>query len=265
MCERKEEEKNEKKICTWSELVQRCIEGKKNVDVDSDWIRQNLETTTFRKEFEEEVGTVGKENFSTLYSIWKYIFDDAVPVDAKNSEFLSSGWVAAPAETKRKNLRKYLSVLTDYVLSAQREMFIVDDRFIYKCFEHDLEKVLFFILENAKYYKIQISMDRLQDLYICYSIDLNKVEYVIKLLHEMDMPHLDYALRFASLDFLLILVKVSKFIPNFDKHMEILEKEFRPRDLKHLKVFDYWQRRRAVNSKVPVRRNGTKNPYYNVS
>lgn len=198
----------------------------------------------YTKKFEETKSSLSRE---LVYKLWNAAFYAPEPF---RFEFEMQGLDASQKVfivQQKTNRRKYIASLTDYVINEFRDTLQIDDRFILKAFEHNLDSTLLFILENSKFYNIHVSTERLSDLYIIFSCDTENVKMLAKLLQSrslqsVNIQNLEYVLRFASLDYLMALWKLRRYIPSFDDYMSMLENTLTKKEWKQLYFFDWWRR-----------------------
>lgn len=179
-----------------------------------------------------------------VYKIWEVMF---LKREEYSKEYELEGLSNVRKEEiaeKKKHCRKYLTSLTNHVLAAYRDTFIISDRFLLGCFSHSLESVLYFIEENEKFFKFSLSTTNLCDLYILLSIDTNNMTIFMRYIKNFDQPHLEYAITFATIDFLMMVWKSRKYIPDFDTKMTSLESSMKGKDWKQHRFFDWWRNHR---------------------
>ena len=179
-----------------------------------------------------------------LYRVWEHMFLKSAP---KNDDLLLES-LSHDEKKKRQrdtNLKKtYLTSLTDHILTLYRNDIVINDAFVYKCFEHNLEKVLTILLDTQQFYRVELGKGTLLDLYIVLSCDLNNVKMFMKMLPEFNIHHLEYVLRYGSYDMLTMIYRYGKTIKSFDANMNMLDRMLVKKDWKLVKFFDRWRRER---------------------
>lgn len=174
-----------------------------------------------------------------IYRLWECVF---LQKEIYSDELSMEGMTKSEktkVETTKKNKRRYISSLTEDVLSLYRETLLINDIFICKCFEHGLDKILFFILENRKYYRIELKEGTLEDNYIAISCDMGNVKIFTALMSFINIHHMEYALRYSSFSFLMLIWQMRKSIPNFDEYIKTLKKTMKGQNWKQMKYFEY--------------------------
>jgi hypothetical protein len=146
-----------------------------------------------------------------LCKIWHNMFKYILPDDSEKNDV--------------ENYRKYLEELTLYMLVTYRKDVNVNNRFILCCFHQKLTRTLFELLNNAKFYSLNICHSgnfkkknlNLIDFYLCVAAEYNYIEYFLhsQLVCHVEYEHVLYALKYSSIDFLNALLK-SKQVLKFD-------------------------------------------------
>ena len=207
-------------------------------ELDHERIARDLYNRKWEKEFETEKILIPQDD---LYNIWEHLFlslQEYKTVQYIELANLGSGAKKAVLEL-RKNRKLYITSLTNYILTAFRPKLTINDRFMSKCFEHELDTIIFFILENQKFFNISITTDSLIDLLILLSIDYNNVVTFARFSPLLTRAHLEYAIHFASFDFLLLMWKMRRYIPNFDKTVLELRETMKGQEWKQHKFFEW--------------------------
>jgi hypothetical protein len=170
-----------------------------------------------------------------LYRIWEHMF---LKPGYNQNELLEN--LTAREKTEMDVKRKYLTILTDQILNIYRHSIVIDESFVFKCFEHDLEKVLLMLLRIHHLYNVKLEKGTLFDLYFVYACDLGKNKILVKLLPETNIHHLEYALRYTSYETIRLIYEHRRCIPSFDANMTILRSIVQ--NWKTNKIFERWQR-----------------------
>jgi hypothetical protein len=221
----RKEHKDDKDVKEHKERKNICYK-----DVVADILKKDYYHTFF-----DDVSTLPDK---VLYSLWQSMFlsadlcgDYVAMADLTKSQ---EKYLIA----KRDNKRRYLTVLTDKVLSTYRNTILINDVFLAKLYEHDLEKIILHILHNSKFYHVKLLQGSLLDNLIILSMETNNIRILRKLLPAIKVEHMEHALRYSSYAFLTLMLKIKKWIPNFDKNIEWLETNMKNKDWKQLKFFD---------------------------
>lgn len=233
-------------IETWKELVEYFVSESHVYIIDDDGINYDavVKCMDAYKYISDEVSTVLQNVPNNVaFKLWDKVFFARQPFKYDFELDGMSKEVKKQAEELKQNRRRYVSALTDYVLSTFRDSIEIDDKFIVKLFEHDLQQTLLFLLENKDNFKMkQETKDNMVDLYIMVSCDTNNIRMFVRLLDFLKIEHLEYAIRFASYDFLINLWKMRKWIPQYDSYMRTLDKVMKGKSWKQLQYFDwYWK------------------------
>jgi hypothetical protein len=206
-------------------------------------IIKSIFSCKYDKNFEKEKNVIPCD---IIFKIWNKMYYAS---DQYKYQFTLQGLSKSQKDLIQKqksNQRAYITSLTDHIITAFRKELVIDDRFIFKAFEHDLESILSFIFDNTEFFIIKISTNNLTDLYLTFAIDMSHIKIFSKMLHHVNIQHLEYALRFATLDFLMIIWKIRRWIPNYDEYMQTLQSIMSKRDWKQLQYFDWWERHKPV-------------------
>ena len=142
-------------------------------------------------------------------------------------------------KNSEKSRKKYLHSLTDNVLSLYLNELIIDDKFVWKCFEHGLDGILNQIYDNQDLFKLSISTETLSDLYILMSVDADRIEQFLRHVNDVKVSHIEYAIRFGNINFLMMMWKSKKYIKNFDTIVKDLEKTMQGKQWIQLYFFDW--------------------------
>jgi hypothetical protein len=200
------------------------------------------------KQYEEEKrdGRIPKR---ILYRLWEHMFVGRGNARSVNDELLLES-LSKNERNKRERMvnikKKYLTSLTEHILVLYRDQIVINDAFVHKCFEHNLDKILTTLLETQRFYRIELSQGTLLDLYIVLACDVNNMKMLIKLLPDMNIHHLEYALKYGSYDLLSIIYRYRKTVPSFDANMRMLDRIFTKKDWKLIKFFDRWRREMII-------------------
>lgn len=166
-----------------------------------------------------------------LYRIWQEVFLQRQGVEVADNETESVKKLPVP--------KKLISLLTDDVMTLFRETLIINDRFLLKCFEHGLENILLFLYENQQCFKVSITTPKLHDLYIMLACDTECTSMFMRLVKKVTRLHIEYALRHATFDFLLVIWKARQYIPRFNMYIQEITQD--PEQPMYLR--EYKQRR----------------------
>jgi len=236
-----------RKLIDVSEMIRTntgCTRIPPAIPVDYVAVKQDLYDCPFYREFETEKQSLGR---NILYALWECMFlEDGVNKDVTSLQDLTKSRLNKILQDM-SNREKYISSLTDSIISLFRNKLIINDVFVYKCFEHKLEKILFFVLDNEHLFNVRLKEGTLTDIYVAMACDTDNIKSFGKLGAKITIPHLEYALRYATYDFLLLVLKMKKCIPDFDAKIETLRNTMRGRNWKQLQFFDLWDKRRTVN------------------
>lgn len=233
-------EKQFQPLDTWKALVAYFATGGSGmVDIETKAVIADIYKDVHNSEFEEQKSTMTK---GIIYNLWEEMF---YAPELFKYEFELQGLTKQQKEfvvAKKTNIRKYIGSFTDYVLTVYRNEITINDRFVAKLFEHDLEKILVFILENEKFFSISVSTEKLSDLYIILACDMGNFKIFSKMLPYVNIYHFEYAVRFATLDFLMMMWKMRRWLPKFDENMRILQNNMEKKEWKQLQFFDWWMK-----------------------
>ncbi len=164
-----------------------------------------------------------------LYRIWQVAFLTSVDYgeEAKLQQSAKTGIEA----------RKWLiGVLTDNVMTVFRSTLIINDRFVLKCFEHDLDNILLYLYENPQFFNLSISTPKLEDLYIMLACETGSITMFLRLVKKVRKIHIEYAMRHASSDFLMLIWKSRSYIAHFHDYIQAIQADLdRPLALREFK------------------------------
>lgn len=155
-----------------------------------------------------------------LYKIWEPVFlaspeKEAIGAAKQNKKNKESLYLR----------KKLLTLLTDEVMTTFRKRIVINDRFVLKCFEHGLDSILLYLLENRQFFQFNITAPQLEDLYLMIACDTSGSAMFLRLVQSVGLPHIRYALRHATFDFLMILWKSRKHIENFDVYIDTIRSD----------------------------------------
>lgn len=187
-------------------------------------IAKSLEKCEWDENFKSEQT---KLSDNALYRIWEKLF--LMPMYTDTGEIVSL-----------KKYKPFITSLTERVLLNFRKEIIINEKFIDKLFQHEMEMILIYLYENQRFFNI--SNMNLTDIYLMNSCDKDNISMFIKLTKNVNINHLEYAVRFSSQLFLMSLWKIRRYIPNFDENMKILKKTMKGKDSKHYKFFDWCEK-----------------------
>jgi hypothetical protein len=158
---------------------------------------------------------------SSLFALWECMFNGG---HRDEDAFVGLGKMQKKKlESEFTVKKKILTILTNDVLGKFRNVIVVNDRFVLKCIEHELDSVLFHLLDAKDFYKVDISTETLTDLYLMLASEVGNVTLFSKFAKEVSMEHLLYALTFATYDFLVAMYKMKKAIPDLRKNLLVLD------------------------------------------
>lgn len=191
-----------------------------------------LYASPYPKDFKSQLTSIPKE---IVYNLWEILFFES---ETKAYDNISDSM--SKLETQQKENRgKYLGELTDYVLSAFRDKITITDKFLCKMFEHGLDKQIIFLVENEKFFNVSLKEGTLIDVCLALSCDFTNVKVFTRLLPNLRMEHISYAIRYAAYDFLMLMWKMRRWIPNYKEHITQLRKTMKNKTWKQMKYFDW--------------------------
>lgn len=205
--------------------------------IDKNTIVQDMCKQEWSKTFDQDKLKIPDK---LLYVLWQHMFLEEYKSYktqfVKESDTMSKSQMTK-VEKDMKRIKKYLHSLTEYVILIYREVFIIDDRFVLKCFENDLDQILLDILQMQRFYKVSTTCD-LQDLYILMACDNADLNMIAKLSKHIQVQHLEYAIKFGPFEFLQSLWKGRRSIPDFNIMIRHLSNKMTNKSWKEMKFFD---------------------------
>ncbi len=170
-----------------------------------------------------------------LYQIWEVAFL------GKNKK--QSSDKQPTDKPKPETTKKLIYLMTDRVMAVFRTSLIINDRFVLKCFEHGLDSVLLYLYDNERFFKLSITTPKLEDLYIMLACDTGSVGMFLHFTRKIQRIHIEYALRHASNEFLMVVWKSRQYIPAFREHMQAIQADedhpMKTRDFKQRTFLDW--------------------------
>ena len=155
-----------------------------------------------------------------LYRIWQVGF-------LATADPSLAGEVKPSPAVKRKAeaLKRLMGLLTDNVMTVFRSDLVINDRFVLKCFEHGLDNILLYLYDNQRFFQLSISTPELQDLYIMLACDTGSITMFLHFVKKIRRIHIEYAMKNASNDFLMIVWKSRAYIPHFHEYIQSIRDE----------------------------------------
>ena len=233
---------NSTTIQTWKHLVEitsqpdgteKCREAAKACSISYEQIANDL-CNSAPADFDKQIHLLPRRY---IYPLWENLF---LKVDTYKdfTEGMSKQALVA-LQKIQANQKKCLTVLTTYVMDVYRTKLIINEDFVNKLFRHKLEKLIYMLLDNRRFYKITLKEGTLEDLCLALSCEYADVKTFNKLVSFVNINHMAYALQFASYEFLMYMWKVRGYIPDFKKNIDTLKKSMIKQDWKQIKFFSW--------------------------
>ncbi|KAJ3038939.1 hypothetical protein HDV00_012769 [Rhizophlyctis rosea] len=117
-----------------------------------------------------------------------------------------------------------LRAMTVQVLHKFRDQIVINEKFVRKCFSHKLTDVIFQLIRQQEYFKVETQCKDLTDLCVIMACQLDNLEVFSQLTRSVEPRHILYAIRFGSFDFLMGMYKLKWSIRDFDKTVEYISR-----------------------------------------
>jgi hypothetical protein len=186
---------------------------------DLDKIVESLDKKTNKKTYIKKV--LPKE---FLYDIWfkSITLDDTLEI------------------TKNDQFKKILGYITLEMMDNFRDALVINNKFLVLCFKKKLDKVLFYLIDNERFFKLSLNCD-LKIVILKLACEFGYMEIV---LHPQLKNLFDYRMMYFSIihsprEFLDLLWKYRHLIINFNKNIQHISNEITSKNATQLDFFEW--------------------------
>lgn len=177
--------------------------------------------------FKTEIATLKDR---ALYSTWQTMLEDP-GFKLTLSQYRQHGDSLTGANKKKLEKRignrtRYLSALTDQVLTVFRRRIRITDQLFYLLVSNELTSNIMFLLQHPEYFNWQIGDSDPYDVAIVFAVDTCNLQLFMRVIDHVKQQHLQYIYHYAPLEFLPLLIKLRRDIPEFERHIQTIYEKY---------------------------------------
>jgi hypothetical protein len=142
--------------------------------------------------------------------------------------------------TKNDKFKKTLGYITLEMMDNFRDKLVINNKFLVLCFQKKLEKVIFYLINNERFFKLSLNCD-LKLVIVKLACEFGDMNIVFhpQLKQLFDYKMLYFSILHSPREFLDLLLKFRHYIVDFNKNIKHISKELKSKNATQLDFFEW--------------------------